>query len=232
MVGWHHGLSKLRESVKGREAWCVAVHEVPKSRTCLSTHAHTGTQSWDVNISSCRTWFNPLQGLSNYTTPISPKPCCLVSIALVFGNTLSRLAAGCSSRLVVVQALSRVYLFVTPWTAARQAPLSFTISRNLLKLMSIEFGDAIQPSHPLSPPSPPALNLSQHQGLFQWVSSSHQVAKALELQLQHQSFQWIFKNQSVDIQLSSFRTDWFDRPAVLSIIVHSSSGKKPPNWSS
>ena len=48
-------------------------------------------------------------------------------------------------------------------------------------------GDAIQPSHPLSSPSPPALNLSQHQGLFKWVSSSHQVAKTLEFQLQHQS---------------------------------------------
>ena len=51
-------------------------------------------------------------------------------------------------------------------------------------------GDAIQPSHPLSSPSLPAFNLSQHQGLFQWVSSSHQVAKVLEFQLQHQSFQW------------------------------------------
>ena len=54
-------------------------------------------------------------------------------------------------------------------------------------------GDAIQPSHPLSSPSPLALNLSQHQGLFQWVSSLHQVAKVLEFQLQHQSFQWIFR---------------------------------------
>ena len=53
-------------------------------------------------------------------------------------------------------------------------------------------GDAIQPSHPLSSPSP-AFNLSQHQDLFQWVSSSHQVAKALELQLQHQSFQRILR---------------------------------------
>ena len=47
--------------------------------------------------------------------------------------------------------------------------------------------DAIQPSHPLSSPSPPTFNLSQHQGLFRWVSSSHQVAKVLEFQLQHQS---------------------------------------------
>ena len=53
--------------------------------------------------------------------------------------------------------------------------------------------DAIQPSHPLSSPSPPAFNLSQHQGLFQWVGSGHQVAKVLELELQHQSFQWIFR---------------------------------------
>ena len=53
--------------------------------------------------------------------------------------------------------------------------------------------DAIQPSHPLSSPSPPAFNLPQHQGLFQWVSSLRQVAKVLELQLQHQSFQWIFR---------------------------------------
>ena len=52
--------------------------------------------------------------------------------------------------------------------------------------------DAIQPSHPLSSPSP-AFNLSQHEGLFQWVSSSNQVAKVLELQLQHQNFQWIFR---------------------------------------
>ena len=54
-------------------------------------------------------------------------------------------------------------------------------------------GDAIHPSHPLLSPSPPAFNLSQHQGLFQWVSSLHQVAKVLEFQLQHQSFQWIFR---------------------------------------
>ena len=50
--------------------------------------------------------------------------------------------------------------------------------------------DAIQPSHPLSSPSPPALNFSRHQGLFKWVSSSHEVAKVLQFQLQHQSLQW------------------------------------------
>ena len=54
-------------------------------------------------------------------------------------------------------------------------------------------GDAIQPSHPLPSPSLPVFSLSQHQGLFSWVSFSHQVAKVLEFQLQYQSFQWIFR---------------------------------------
>ena len=53
-------------------------------------------------------------------------------------------------------------------------------------------GGTIQPSHPLSSPSSPTFNLFQNQGLFQWVSSSHKVAKVLEFQLQHQSFLWIF----------------------------------------
>ena len=62
--------------------------------------------------------------------------------------------------------------------------------------------DAIQPSHPLSSPSPPALNLSQHQGLFKWASSSHQVAKVLEFQLQHLS------PSNENPGLISFRMDW------------------------
>jgi len=93
----------------------------------------------------------------------------------------------------VVQSLSCVWLFVTPWTSACQASLFITISLNLLKLMSIE---SVMPSNHLNLCcllSSLALSFSQHQGLFQWVSSSHQVAKVLELQLQHQSFQWIFR---------------------------------------
>ena len=77
-------------------------------------------------------------------------------------------------------------------------------------------GDAIQPYHPLSSPSPPAFTLSQHQGLFQWVSSLHQVAKVFEFQLQHQSFKWIF---STDF-------DRFDLHAVLqSLLQHHSSNR-------
>ena len=64
-------------------------------------------------------------------------------------------------------------------------------------------GDAIQPSHPLPSPSPSAFNLPQHQGLFQWISSSHRVAKVLELQFQHQTSNEYWR-------LISFRIDWFD----------------------
>ena len=109
----------------------------------------------------------------------------------------------CEVLLIVVKIC--VWLFVTPWTSACLAPLSPTISRNLLKSMSIE--SAMLSNHlPLSSPSPLALNLSQHQGLFQWVDSLHQGAKVLELQPQHQSFQWIFR-------VAFLRVEWLDLPA-------------------
>ena len=80
---------------------------------------------------------------------------------------------------------------------------NFPVPHQLLELAQThvhQVGDAIQPSHPLTSPSPPTFNPSQHQGLFQGVSSSHQVAKGLEFQLQHQSFQWIFR--------TDFLEDW------------------------
>ena len=69
-------------------------------------------------------------------------------------------------------------------------------------------GDAIQPSHPLSSPSPPAPIPSQHQRLFQWVNSSHEVAKVLEFQLQHQSFQWIPSSKHLLIS-------WLQSPSAV-----------------
>ena len=89
-----------------------------------------------------------------------------------------------------VQSLSSVRLFETPWIAAGQASLSITNSRSSHKLMCIE---SVMPSshlilcYPLLllPPVPPSIR-----GLFQWVNSLHEVAKVLECQLQHQSFQW------------------------------------------
>ena len=90
--------------------------------------------------------------------------------------------------VVVVQSLSCVWLFVTRWTAVCQASLSFTISQSLLKLMSIE---SVMPSNHLILCHPLLFlpSIFRHQDLFQWVISSHQVAKVLELHLQNQSFQ-------------------------------------------
>ena len=88
--------------------------------------------------------------------------------------------------------------------------------------------DAIQPSHPLSSPSLSAFNLSQHQGLFKWISSSHQVAKVLEFQLQHQSFQWIFRTEFL-------RIDWLDLLAIqgtLKNLLQHHSSKASVLWCS
>ena len=74
---------------------------------------------------------------------------------------------GLMSLFSSVQLLSRVSLFATPWTAAHQASLSITNSRTYSNSCPLSWCDAIQPSHPLLSPSPPAFNLSQHQGLFQ-----------------------------------------------------------------
>ena len=106
---------------------------------------------------------------------------------------------------LVVQSLSHVWLFATPWSAARQASLSITNSQNLLKLMFIQ---SVMPSnHLILSRSFLLSNFPQHQGLFQWVSSLHQMTEVLEFQFQHQSFQWI-------LRLISFRMDWLDLLAV------------------
>ena len=86
--------------------------------------------------------------------------------------------------------LSPTRLFASPWTAGllvhHQLPEPAQSHVH-------QISDDIQTTHLLSCPSPPAFNLSQHQGLFQWVRSLHQVAKVLKFQLQHQSFPWIFR---------------------------------------
>ena len=99
-----------------------------------------------------------------------------------------------------VQLLSRVQLFPTPWTAAHQASWSNTNSWSLLKLTSIQ---SVMPSNHLILCRP--LNLSQHQGLFQWVSSLHQEAKV---------FSFSISPSNEYSGLISFRTDWFDLFAV------------------
>ena len=107
-----------------------------------------------------------------------------------------------------VKLLSHARLLVTPWTAARQPGLP--VHRQLLEFTQTHLywvGDAIQSSHPLLSPSPSAFNLSQHHSLCQWVSSSHQMAKVLELQLQHSP-----SNEYSG--LVYFRMEWLDLLAV------------------
>ena len=125
--------------------------------------------------------------------PHSPKVCslhlclfCYLTYRLIitdFLNSISSVKFSCSS----VPALCDLKDCSMP---------GLPVHRQLLEFTQIHVhwvGDAIQPSHPLSSPSPPAFNLSQNQGLFQGVSSSHHVAKVLECQLQYQSFQWKFR---------------------------------------
>ena len=122
-----------------------------------------------------------------------------------------------------VQLLSHVHLFATDLMDCSMR--DFPVYHQLPELAQIHVhrvGDAIQPSHPLSSPSPTAVNLSQHQGLFKWVSSFYQVAKVWEFQLQHQSCQWIYSGL-----IQSFRMDWLDLLAVQgtlkSLFQHHSS---------
>ena len=122
-----------------------------------------------------------------------------------------------------VQSLSHVLLFVTSWTAACQASMFINNSQSLPEFTQTHVhwvGDAIQPSHPQSSPSPPVLNLSQHQGLFKWVSCSHQVAK-------YWSFSFNISPSNEQPGLISFWVDWLDLLAVQgtlkSLLQHHSS---------
>ena len=114
--------------------------------------------------------------------------------------------------VIVIRSLSRAWLFLTTWTTAHQA---FPVLHYLPELAQTHVhwvSGTIQPSHPLPSPSPLAFSLSQHQGLFQWVDCLQQVVKVLELHLQHQSFQWIFK---VD-----FLQDWLVYIMIMVADIH------------
>ena len=133
---------------------------------------------WDAECSSWgRSLMVPLLLLRIPTASI-PATC---ETNTVFASQLSSVAQAC---LTLCNPMNRS----TPGLPVHRQVPEFTQTH--VRWVS----DTVQPSHPLSCPSPPAFNLSQHQGLFQWVSSLHQVAKVLEFQLQHQSFQWIFRS--------------------------------------
>ena len=97
---------------------------------------------------------------------------------------------------VLIQFSSVTQLCLTLWDSMDCSMPGFPVHHQFPELSQThvhQVGDTVQSCHPLSSPSPSIFNLFQHQGLFQWVSSSHQVAKVLEFLLQHQSFQRIFR---------------------------------------
>jgi len=125
-------------------------------------------------------------GRLNTETAYSP-------LIVIFKLVISGLTSIILVVLDTVQFSSVTQLCLTLWDSVNHSTPGLTVHHQLPEFIKTHvhwIGDAIQPSHPLSSPSPPAFNLSQHHGLFQWVSSSHQVAKVLEFQLQHQSFQF------------------------------------------
>ena len=126
----------------------------------------------------------------------------------------------------LVLSLNRVWLIVTPWTAARQDSLYITNTQSLLKLISIE---SVMPSNHLILCHPLLFPPSKIPGIRVYSSdSSHQVAKLLELQLQHQSFQWIFR-------IDFLRMDWLDLLAVqgsLKSLFQNDSSKPSILWCS
>ena len=197
-------LSKRQELVMDREAWHAAVHGVSNSWTQLSDWTEvTKTKSWfferiskidrpfarPIKNKRERVKFNKIRHGEvscnwHHRNTQEFKRIHEASICQWNGQLTSNQPI---IQFSSVQSLSRVWLSATPWITACQASLSITNSKSLLKLMSIE---SVMPSHFLSSPSPPAPNPSQHQGLFQWVNSSHELTKVLEFQFQHQPFQW------------------------------------------
>ena len=128
---------------------------------------------------------------------------CYPDNAATYGEIRSILFYILKSLCIIIQFSSVAQSFPTLGNPMDCSTPGFPVHHQFLELAQThvcQVEDAIQPSHPLSSPSPPTFILSQNQGLFKWVSSSHQVAKVLKFQLQHQSFQWTFR--------TDFLLDW------------------------
>ena len=183
------------------EAWWAAVHGGAKSQTWLSDFTFTfhfhALEKEMATHSSVLAW----------SIPGTREPGGLLSMGSQKRTWLKRLSSSILKRKHKSKAKVVAFSFFecchsvaklcsTPCNTLGCSTPGFPVLHYLLEFAQIHVlwvSDAIQPPHPLLPPSPPALILSQHQGLFQWVCAPHQVARVWEPQLQHQSFQWIFR---------------------------------------
>ena len=156
---------------------------IPDHLTCLLRILYAGQEATVRTRHGTTDWFQIGKGICQGCI-LSP---CLFNLYAEFSS---------------VQSLSHVRLFATPWTTARQASIHHQLPESTQTHVQW-VGDAIQPSHPLSSPSPPALNLSQHQSLFQWVNYLHEVAK-------YWSFSFSINPSNEYPGLISFKMDWLD----------------------
>ena len=208
-----------------RGPWQATVHGVTKSWTWLSTSAseeYKNNSSEKTHAPLCSLWLVYTSQDMETTGVLSVEEWIKISNGMLLSHEKERSPAICdnvdepwryyvksteSSGSVQFSSVAQSRSdSATPWTSTPGPPVHHQLPE-VTQTHVHWVGDAIQPSHPLSFPSPPTFNLSQHQGLFKWVSSSHEVAKVLEFQIQHQSF-----NEHPG--LISFRMDWLDLLAV------------------
>ena len=179
-------LSMLQELLMDREAWHAAVHGVTKIRTRQS--------DWTELLHTCHSFFlSDRKSTACYSfgriwilRKFSSKPASTLFSLWHMFLLRSKNCCCCSVANLCPTLCNPMDCSMT----------GFPVPHHLQEFAQVHvhcIGDAVQPYHPLTSSSPSAFNLSQHQRLFQWVGCLHQMTKILELQLQHQSFQWIFR---------------------------------------
>ena len=177
--------SKLQEILEYRGAWSVSLHGVAKSQNNnMYYHTESKQHLYSFLYKHCTMYsFSIFLTVLNMTSKLHI-------------NSSAKYEHHCIPFLYIssVQCSHSVVSASLWWHGLQHIRPPYTISTPRDYSTHVHWvGDAIQLFHPLSSPFPPALNLSQHHGLFKWISSLHQVAKVLEFQLQHHSVQWIFR---------------------------------------